>query len=219
MHVASFAGIAPVNSPVIAIAVVLDDPKGGGASYYGGAASAPVFAQVAQRTLEYLNVPHDVEVHAVHGPGKGQTDKDAEPEQEHTGDVNALLSAVNDLPADDPLREAIRSSRAQSSSSTMVKVPIHEKEKKAAANSALAKNMPETANQPTQPRIVEVSEPTGKALKMPSLIGLPMRQVVEQAENAGLTIQVEGRGIVRSQEPAAGSLVSAGARVTVHCTR
>jgi hypothetical protein len=101
----------------------------------------------------------------------------------------------------------------------MVKVPIHEKEKKAAANSALAKNMPETANQPTQPRIVEVSEPTGKALKMPSLIGLPMRQVVEQAENAGLTIQVEGRGIVRSQEPAAGSLVSAGARVTVHCTR
>jgi cell division protein FtsI (penicillin-binding protein 3) len=64
MHVASFAGIAPVNNPVIAVAVVLDDPKGGGASYYGGAASAPVFAQVAQDTLEYLGVPHDVEIHA-----------------------------------------------------------------------------------------------------------------------------------------------------------
>jgi cell division protein FtsI (penicillin-binding protein 3) len=59
MHVASFAGIAPVNNPVIAVAVVLDNPKGGGISYYGGAASAPVFTQVAQETLEYLGVPHD----------------------------------------------------------------------------------------------------------------------------------------------------------------
>ena len=28
MHIASFAGIAPVNNPVIAVAVVMDNPKG-----------------------------------------------------------------------------------------------------------------------------------------------------------------------------------------------
>ena len=60
MHVASFAGIAPVNNPVIAVAVVMDNPKG--ASYYGAAVSAPVFAEVAQQVLEYLNVPHDIDV-------------------------------------------------------------------------------------------------------------------------------------------------------------
>jgi len=59
MHIASFAGIAPVNNPVIAVAVILDDPKG---QYYGAAISAPVFAEVAQQVLEYLAVPHDIDL-------------------------------------------------------------------------------------------------------------------------------------------------------------
>ena len=66
MHIASFAGIAPVNNPVIAVAVVMDNPKG--ASYYGTAVSAPVFAEVAQQVLEYLSVPHDIEVRAPKTP-------------------------------------------------------------------------------------------------------------------------------------------------------
>ncbi len=90
--------------------------------YYGGAASAPVFAQVAQDTLEYLGVPHDVEIHAVRPSSKDLTAKDVEPEQEHTGDVNALIAAVNDLPADDPLREAVSSARAPASNSVTVKL-------------------------------------------------------------------------------------------------
>ena len=59
MHIASFAGIAPVNNPVIAVAVVIDNPKG---AYYGAGVSAPVFAEVAQQVLEYLGVPHDIDV-------------------------------------------------------------------------------------------------------------------------------------------------------------
>ena len=59
MHIASFAGFAPVNNPVIAVAVVLDSPKG---AYYGAAVSAPVFAEVAQQVLEYLTVPHDIDL-------------------------------------------------------------------------------------------------------------------------------------------------------------
>ena len=61
MHIASFAGIAPVNNPVIAVAIVIDTPRKG-PSYYGTAVSAPVFAEVAQQVLEYLGVPHDEEV-------------------------------------------------------------------------------------------------------------------------------------------------------------
>jgi cell division protein FtsI (penicillin-binding protein 3) len=59
MHIASFAGFAPVNNPVIAVAVVLDSPKG---AYYGADVSAPVFAEVAQQVLEYLGVPHDIDL-------------------------------------------------------------------------------------------------------------------------------------------------------------
>ena len=65
MHIASFAGFAPVNNPVIAVAVVIDSPKG---AYYGAEVSAPVFAEVAQQVLEYLGVPHDIDLRpADHG--------------------------------------------------------------------------------------------------------------------------------------------------------
>jgi cell division protein FtsI (penicillin-binding protein 3) len=221
MHVASFAGIAPVNSPVIAVAVVLDDPKGGGVSYYGGAASAPVFTQVAQDTLEYLGVPHDVEIHAARPPAKDLIAHNAEPEQEHTGDVNALLSAVNDLPADDPLREAISSTKSPASQPTVVRVAVNTASTAAAKKAANTSDATKAAesNPVTAPKIVEVSLPTGKTVKVPSLIGMPIRQVVEQAAIAGLNLQVDGRGLVRSQEPAAGTQVPPGSQLTVHCAR
>ncbi|WP_263353767.1 penicillin-binding protein [Acidicapsa acidisoli] len=217
MHIASFAGIAPVNSPVIAVAVVLDNPKGGGISYYGGAASAPVFAQVAQDTLEYLGVPHDIEVRPNHAPAKNLTAHDAEPEQEHTGDVNALLSAVNDLPADDPLRQAVSNARTpattKDSDKKTASIVVSTKTKSAEPQPAT------NANPSPTPTVVAVSLPAGKTIKVPSLIGMPVRQVVEQVATAGLNLQVEGRGLVRSQEPAAGSQVQPGAQIVVHCAR
>ena len=59
MHIASFAGFAPVNNPVISVAVIIDSPKG---AYYGNEVSAPVFAEIAQEVLEYLGVPHDIDL-------------------------------------------------------------------------------------------------------------------------------------------------------------
>jgi hypothetical protein len=53
-----------------------------------------------------------LKIHARGRQAKDLTAKDVEPEQEHTGDVNALMAAVNDLPADDPLREAVNNARA-----------------------------------------------------------------------------------------------------------
>lgn len=215
MHVASFAGIAPINSPVIAVAVVLDDPKGGGVSYYGGAASAPVFAQIAQGTLEYLGVPHDIDLHAPRA-GKNESPKDEEHEQEHTGDVSALMAALNDLPQDDPLREAVANARAASAEPKPAKV---------AAKSETAETLPAeehtaTASQPDEPvvEMVSVALPANM-VKVPSLIGMPVRQVVMEAAAAGLNLQVQGRGLVRSQEPAAGSPVKPGSQIVVHCAR
>jgi cell division protein FtsI (penicillin-binding protein 3) len=225
MHVASFAGIAPVNSPVIAIAVILDDPKGGGVSYYGGAASAPVFAQVAQQTLEYLGVPHDVEIHAPRPASKAPADKDVEPMQEHTGDVNALTAAINELPSDDPLREAVNASHA--SGPTIVRVSASSASSASRAAQAKSSDLaspsvskPETPSEaaPANAEMISVSLPSG-TIKVPTLIGMPVRQVVEEVAHAGLNLSVVGRGLVRSQEPAAGSPVQPGTQVIVHCAR
>ncbi len=49
--VASFVGFAPVENPKLAIAVVLDEPR---PYYYGGVVSAPVFKNIAEFSLRYL---------------------------------------------------------------------------------------------------------------------------------------------------------------------
>ena len=105
MHIASFVGIAPVNNPVISIAVIIDNPQKG-PSYYGTAVSAPVFAEVAQKVLEYLGVPHDTPLIAQPDLAKQHAapELDEDAPSEHTGDLSALFAEVNNLPADDPLR-------------------------------------------------------------------------------------------------------------------
>jgi membrane peptidoglycan carboxypeptidase len=225
MHIGSFAGIAPINNPVIAIAVVMDNAKGAGNAYYGGPAAAPVFTQVAQDTLEYLGVPHDIEVHAPR-PAANQPAKDVEPEQERTSDVNAIVAAVNDLPTDDPLREAVTQAREAAKNPSVVHVNVSNKNDKKHAREE--KPVPATAEalaKPTEPapEVVALAKPASNTpsnmIKVPSLIGMPVRQVVEQAAIAGLNLSVEGRGLVRSQQPAAGSQVQPGTQILVHCAR
>ncbi|TKB53733.1 peptidoglycan D,D-transpeptidase FtsI family protein [Ferrimonas aestuarii] len=53
-YVTSFAGVAPAENPRLAIAVVINDPKG--ESYSGGSVAAPVFAKVMANALQLLNV-------------------------------------------------------------------------------------------------------------------------------------------------------------------
>ncbi len=49
---ASFIGFAPVENPRLAAVVVFDEPR---PVYYGGLVAAPVFAEVVENSLRYLN--------------------------------------------------------------------------------------------------------------------------------------------------------------------
>src|SRR5438874_2163420 len=54
-YLSSFAGLAPLDHPRIAVVAMVDEPSGG--DYYGGKVAGPVFATVASETLRYLDVP------------------------------------------------------------------------------------------------------------------------------------------------------------------
>lgn len=56
-YTASFAGIAPLRHPVVAILVVLVAPRG---NHEGEYTAAPAFKRIAQRVLPYLGVPQDL---------------------------------------------------------------------------------------------------------------------------------------------------------------
>ncbi len=55
-YMASFAGFAPAEAPVLAMAVVLDSPS----TIYGGEVAAPVFSQVMEYALRHLEVAPSV---------------------------------------------------------------------------------------------------------------------------------------------------------------
>lgn len=113
-YVASFVGFAPVNNPAITVAVVIDSPKG---NHFGHTVSAPVFQDVAQQVLEYLGVPHDQELNAKTEVAHKNEDEEPPP-AEPTGDMEALFAAVNDLPADDPLRNEVNNQQLAPVSAT-----------------------------------------------------------------------------------------------------
>jgi cell division protein FtsI (penicillin-binding protein 3) len=55
-----FVGLAPIDSPRIAVGVMIDEPSNG--LYYGGDVAAPVFSQTVQQTLRMMGVPPDMTV-------------------------------------------------------------------------------------------------------------------------------------------------------------
>jgi len=81
----SFVGFAPVNNPAITILVVLDSPVG---PHHGGEVGGPVFKRVAEQTLAYLGVPHDVP-----SPSDVETAKNSHEAPQRNPDAEALDAA------------------------------------------------------------------------------------------------------------------------------
>ncbi|MBU0686948.1 MAG: penicillin-binding protein 2 [Candidatus Margulisbacteria bacterium] len=55
-YISSFIGFAPVSQPALFVLVMIDDPRG---AYWGGTVAGPVFHNVMEKTLRYLNIPPD----------------------------------------------------------------------------------------------------------------------------------------------------------------
>ncbi len=63
-YCSSFIGITPVNQPSFVLVVTMDEPEycyipGIGKLHHGGTCAAPVFREIAKRSLEYLGVDPD----------------------------------------------------------------------------------------------------------------------------------------------------------------
>jgi cell division protein FtsI (penicillin-binding protein 3) len=220
MHIASFAGFAPVNNPAIAVAVVMDSPKG---AYYGASVSAPVFTEVAQQVLEYLRVAHDIDLR----PASKTAKKDASVKEDDSAsqgeNIQALYDAANDLPSDDPQSAAAAQSGTASPSAAVApgNPPANpQNSSPPAQSSSTAAPSPAQPPKPdSQPASQAVVISDAAQLRVPSLIGLPIRKVIEQAGAAGLEVEITGNGTAREQAPAAGTMVAPGTKIVVRCVR
>jgi len=219
MHIASFAGFAPVNNPVIAVAVIIDTPKG---AYYGASVSAPVFAEVAQQVLEYLGVPHDIDMRPPSAASKKAPPVTEDVSAPPSEDIQALYEAANDLPSDDPQNpssaQKTQAAAAPASSSGQAAQDTKPGSRPAQTAATPQQSTPQqSAGIPTSSKAILL--PDSNQLRVPTLTGLQVRQVIEQAGAAGLEVKITGSGTARDQAPSPGVMVAPGTKIVVRCSR
>ena len=224
-YVASFAGFAPINDPQIAVAVILDSPVG---LHQGGQVSAPIFQRVTQQVLEYLHVPHDVQLPPSRQVLLARRDvPDASLEESSPDHLGASLDMgeANEAPA---IPAAVKPGTIAAQvvpAAQTTRDPDHPAQSTsttAAASSLSAQTDPPSENSRTQKLpvggtvVLDVEE---GGIEVPSFLGKNLRVAIEAAQDAGLDLDAVGSGIAREQSPLPGARVAAGSRITVRFGR
>ncbi|HEY1272351.1 MAG TPA: penicillin-binding protein [Terriglobales bacterium] len=207
-YVASFSGFAPLNTPSVTVAVILDSPVG---LHQGGQVAAPVFQRVTQQVLAYLNVPHDVELPAnrqlLLASRKVKEEDLEESSPDHLGSALEVADSTS-APPPAPVKPS------PAVSGTVVAAALRER---MATSSPPAKPEAETPEPSTQvsPKGTVVLEVEQGGIVVPSFIGKSVRAAMEVAQDSGLELAAIGSGIAREQSPPAGAHVASGAKIVV----
>jgi cell division protein FtsI (penicillin-binding protein 3) len=216
-HIASFAGFAPVNNPAVVVLVVLDSPAGGYPRDGGGEAAAPVFARIAQQVLAYMNVPHDVDVQ---DPKRlwARAHVKEDDVSEAAPDYIANQEANGESPAAVPTA-ALTSQNAELKTVATTAKPVSQPAASPNTNQApTAIAQPANSKTPEPPQGTVVLDVAGGVL-VPDFKGKSLRAALEEAEAAGLELDVNGSGVGQEQSPAAGSRIPPGGHVSVRFSR
>jgi cell division protein FtsI (penicillin-binding protein 3) len=223
-YVASFAGFAPINDPQIAVVVILDSAVG---LHQGGQVSAPVFQRIMQQVLEYLHVPHDVQLPPSRQVLLARRDvPDASLEESSPDHLGASLdmAEAGDAPA---IPAAVKPSpiAAQVVPAAPAARDGREPDHPAPAAPLTAEaDSPVTQSENSPPQklpasgmvVLDVEE---GGIEVPSFLGKNLRVAIEAAEEAGLDLDAVGSGTAREQSPLPGAHVAAGSRITVRFGR
>ena len=215
--IASFSGFAPVNNPAITITMILDSPE---AAHHHGGDVAPYWGQIAQQVLEYLDVPHDVDVRntqrmLLRASAKPEDSMEGSPDHvgeevaendpadlPDLGSTDAKASKIQANPS--TVAASFRANRTQTHSTAVPQVP----------NSAIPDSQPVAL--PTSGTVVLDVD---AAKTVPSFLGKPVRTVIEESEKAGLEVDIFGSGVARQQNPPPGARLPSGGHVTVQFAR
>ncbi len=231
-YIASFAGFAPLNNPQIVVAVILDSAVG---LHQGGQVSAPVFRRITQQVLEYMHVPHDLPLAPQHQLLLAQSkmkEKDLEEgTPDHPGEPLETAGASGDS------ADAVKTANVASTPAAQSQPGIASNDGRVVqAAMRERETLPPTSQPPTprQPPKSDSSDPTQSksplhgtvvldveqgGIEVPSFAGETVRSAIEAAQDAGLELEAVGSGVARQQSPAAGTHVTAGARITVQFGR
>jgi cell division protein FtsI (penicillin-binding protein 3) len=225
-YVASFAGFAPINDPQMAVVVILDSAVG---LHQGGQVSAPIFQRVTQQVLEYLHVPHDVQLPASRQVLLARRSvPDASLEESSPDHLGASLdmAEANETPA---IPAAVKPGTIGAQVVQTAQTARERDQAVATASTTAAASLPGTSLPGTQPAnsppqklpaggtvVLDVEE---GGIEVPSFLGKNLRVAIEAAQDARLDLDAVGSGVAREQSPLPGAHVAAGSHIIVHFGR
>ncbi|HEV2416787.1 MAG TPA: penicillin-binding protein [Terriglobia bacterium] len=191
--VASFIGVAPLSHPSLTILISIDTPVGG---HYGAEVAAPAWREIAQESLNYLNVPRD---------------------QPLTPPTQFASNHRFDV----PLTTAVQPANFETGSS----ISPEPQSPLDAPPAGIAPAAPPTpaSNKPSGPagnadgRTVVIN--AGPTVTIPDFSGLDERKTADECQALGLQLTLSGSGIATQQDPAPGSKVPEGSKVQVAFAR
>lgn len=186
-YIGSFLGVAPVNNPRLVCLVVVDSPEG---IYYGGQVAAPAFKNIVRDSLRYLQVSVQVDPEKISGNGQ------------------QIVQLPNLLGME--TRQAIKVLKDHKlkadilGNGTTVKAQLPLNGTKLAEGSkvVLYTSIPAAGAQP-------------ETVVVPDLTGKNIREVKELMRMLNLNVEIQGSGVVVTQEPEPGKQVEVGSRIMI----
>jgi cell division protein FtsI (penicillin-binding protein 3) len=203
-YIASFTGFAPVNNPAVSVLVVLDSPAG---THEGGTAAAPVFSRVTQQVLGYLNVPHDIELQ--------DEDRRRRILRARATDTDLGEAAPDYIAQEDPHAPAAPQPTAIPQNGMSERTAVAAASPAASISPSLAVSKPSGLPSPAVPARGTVVLDVGGSVEVPDFRGKALRSALEEAQSAGIELEVSGSGVGREQSPAAGARIPPGGHVVV----
>lgn len=190
-YIASFCGFAPADDPKVCLLVYFDAPLGD--NYYGSAVAAPVFAQIMNEVMPYLEVSTqytDAEIEKMDTTANsylGMTVSEAETKVESDGYTCVIKGAGSTVEAQIP---------------------------------AVSTRIPQGGTVVLYTSLDEVSN---SEIEVPSFTGLSLAEANMVAASYNLNISVSGvtgtsDGVVLTQSVPEGETVSAGTVITLNFT-
>lgn len=191
-YVASFAGFAPANDPKLACIVIVDEPTG--YPVYGGTLAAPVFQRIMEDSLNYLGVPRqNTGETAPKIPGQAEQ----VPKKEVTvpNVSGKSLNEAKGLLGEAGLRSVVEGTGNQ----VLSQLP------KSGA----------VVNEGTEVILYLGGKAEGK-VPVPDLSGIRLYEAARVLDGLGLVLSPVGSGEAVSQNPAPGTEVEPGTKITVN---
>ncbi|MFO7942522.1 MAG: penicillin-binding transpeptidase domain-containing protein [Bacillota bacterium] len=196
--ISTFVGFAPADKPAVLCFVSVDGPK---EDRFGSVVAAPIFREVVSEALRHMEVPPDFPEELL--PDSETEEPDISSEDDSEEDSEEI--SVPDLRGLD-LGEAL----AKLEEMGLEGAPSDEGERVADQFPSPETMLESGSRVILYPKVVEEEVDDSSAVTVPNVAGKTLREGAEILGEAGLRVEVSGSGLIRRQNPRAGTNVPSG---------